>query len=243
MIPLLAPLLGSMAGSLFAGTAAGAAMTGGIASALGGSTVGGLLAAAAPKAIGAGIGTLLAGGDLGDAALNAVGFGAAGAAAPAAAANAPLSAMGAGPAAAPAIGAATVPTAATNAAAAAPNTMGSAKDMMKLASQVQGLMGGGQQAPAMSAPAPIQRPQNRASDNPMLAGMQGPTPAPSTAMASMTVPSVGSNSMMPAAVGIGALPMGGQGPMSNDMMFSGMGPNQRNMANEYLRSQGMVGFA
>jgi hypothetical protein len=49
--------------------------------------------------------------------------------------------------------------------------------------------------------------------------------------------------MMPASVGIGTIPMGGQAPMSNDMMLAGMSPNQSNMVNEYLRSRNMVGFA
>jgi hypothetical protein len=37
--------------------------------------------------------------------------------------------------------------------------------------------------------------------------------------------------------------MGGQQPMSNDRMFAGMGPDQQRMVGDYLRSQGMVGFA
>jgi hypothetical protein len=49
--------------------------------------------------------------------------------------------------------------------------------------------------------------------------------------------------MMPAAVGIGSLPMGSQPPMSSGSMFAGMSPDQSNMVNQYLRSRNMVGFA
>lgn len=225
----------------------------GVASALGASGVGaGLLAAAAPKALGAGIGTLLAGGDMGEAAMNAVGFGAmgamggAGGAGGAAAGGVP--AAGGAPAASlrpmmpPAgLGAtapATVPTGAANAAASSAQT---AMDPMKLLKQVQGAMGGSQQAPAMPMPQQAQqRSGTRASDNPMLAGA-APS-APSVGMANITVPSVGGPSAMPASVGIGSLPFRGQQPMSGDMMLSGMAPDQRDMASQYLRNQGMVGF-
>ena len=242
MVPLLAPLLGSMAASLLPAT-----FGTGIAAALGMSGAGaGLLAAAAPKAIGAGIGTLLAGGDMGEAAMNAVGFGAAGAlggAGGAAAGGAPTSSLrpmmrppGLG-AAAPA----TVPTGAANAAASAAGPTQTAMDTMQLFRQVQGAMGGNQQAPAMAAPPPVQQSSGpRASDNPMLAG--APMAAPSAAMANLTVPSVGGASAMPASVGIGSLPFRGQQPMGNDMMMAGMSPDQRNMASQYLRNQGMVGF-
>jgi hypothetical protein len=94
------------------------------------------------------------------------------------------------------------------------------------------------------AAAPVNRPPQRsASDNPMLASMLTP---PTTAMASMstpTVPIASGPSMMPAAVGIGSLPMGSQPPMSSDTMFAGMSPDQSNMVNQYLRSRNMVGFA
>jgi hypothetical protein len=242
MVPLLAPLLGSMAASLLPAT-----FGTGIATALGMSGAGaGLLAAAAPKAIGAGIGTLLAGGDMGEAALNAVGFGAMGAmggAGGAAAGGAPTSSLrpmmrppGLG-AAAPA----TVPTGAANAAASAAGPTQTAMDTMQLFRQVQGAMGGNQQAPAMASPQPVQQSSgSRASDNPMLAG--APMAGPSAAMANLTVPSVGGSSSMPASVGIGSLPFRGQQPMGNDMMMAGMSPDQRNMASQYLRNQGMVGF-
>ena len=253
MVPLLAPLLGSLAGSLLPATVGT-----GIAGALGLSgAAGGLVAAAAPKALGAGIGTLLAGGDLGDAALNAVGFGAAGAlggagaagagtagaaGAAGAAANAPLSAMGAGPAAAaPATATAGINTAA-NAAAAAPAAPAAPAaapamtpgQMMKTAGQVSSLMGGGQPAAAPAAPQIQQRPASRMQDNPMLAQMPGPSSmAPAAAPISST---------MPASVGIGALPGIGQ-QMSSGAMTAGLGPNQQSAVNDYLRSQGMVGFA
>lgn len=223
----------------------------GVAAALGMSGAGaGLLAAAAPKALGAGIGTLLAGGDMGEAAMNAVGFGAMGAmggAGGAAAGGAPTSSLRPmmRPAGLGATAPATVPTGAANAAAAAAATAGgptkTAMDTMNLFRQVQGAMGGNQQAPAMPAPQPVQQSSGtRASDNPMLAG--APPPAPSAGMANLTVPSVGGSSAMPASVGIGSLPFRGQQPMSGDMMLSGMSPDQRNMASQYLRNQGMVGF-
>jgi hypothetical protein len=243
MVPLLAPLLGSMAASLLPAT-----FGTGVAAALGLSGAGaGLLAAAAPKALGAGIGTLLAGGDMGEAAMNAVGFGAMGAmggAGGAAAGGAPTSSLRPmmRPAGLGATAPATVPTGAANAAAAtAGGPTKTAMDTMNLFRQAQGAMGGNQQAPAMPAPQPVQQSGGtRASDNPMLAG--APPPAPSASMANITVPSVGGSSAMPASVGIGSLPFRGQQPMSGDMMLSGMSPDQRNMASQYLRNQGMVGF-
>lgn len=207
----------------------------------------GLLAAAAPKAIGAGIGTLLAGGDMGEAAMNAVGFGAMGAmggagGGAAAAGGAPTSSLrpmmrppGLG-AAAPA----TVPTGAANAAASAAGPTQTAMDTMQLFRKVQGAMGGNQQTPNMAAPQPVQQSSGpRASDNPMLAGAP---PSPASSISNTTVPSVGGPSAMPASVGIGSLPFRGQQPMGNDMMLAGMSPDQRNMASQYLRDQGMVGF-
>jgi len=246
MVPLLAPLLGSMAASLLPAT-----FGTGIAAALGMSGAGaGLIAAAAPKAIGAGIGTLLAGGDMGEAALNAVGFGAAGAAmgggAGAATAGSAAPATSLRPMMRPAglpTAAATpaVPTAAANTAAAtAASPMKTAMDTLGMVNKVQGALGGNQAAPAMAAPQPTQQGGTRASENPMLASVPGPAPAPD--IASMTVPSVGGPAAMPASVGIGTLPFRGQQPMSNDMMMAGMAPDQRNMANQYLRNQGMVGF-
>jgi len=211
----------------------------------------GLLAAAAPKAIGAGIGTLLAGGDMGEAALNAVGFGAMGAmggagGGAAAAGGAPTSSLrpmmrpaGLGATAAPA----TVPTGAANAAAssAAAGPSQTAMDTMQLFRKAQGAMGGNQPAPTMAPPQPLQQSGSRATENPMLSS----APAPSAArdLSNITVPSVGGPSAMPAAVGIGTLPFKGQQPMSNDMMMAGMSPSQRDMASQYLRNQGMVGFA
>jgi hypothetical protein len=240
MVPLLAPLLGSLAGSLLPATVGT-----GVAGALGLSgTAAGLVAAAAPKAIGAGIGTLLAGGDLGEAALNAVGFGAggallggAGAGAGAANTGAQMAAAGAANAGAAAPVAAAAPAAAAAApvAAAAPAATATAAapamDFKKLLgiAEAAGPLMGGQGAPAAPAPQAVQGGGTRAQENPMLAQMQGPMPARSTAM--------------PAAVGIGTIPMGGQQPMSNDRMFAGMGPDQQRMVGDYLRSQGMVGFA
>jgi hypothetical protein len=231
MIPLLAPLLGSLAGSLLPATVGT-----GIAGALGlkGATAG-LVAAAAPKAIGAGIGTLLAGGDLGDAALNAVGFGAgsallggAGSTGAAAAATPPVT---------PPAPAMTVPTAATEAAA-------DIGGLTRSAQQIAQALGGGQQSQPNMSMAPVNRPpQQRPSDNPLLAPLFNAPQPMQTPMQSPTVPVVSGSSMMPAAVGIGSLPMGGQQPMSNDMMLAGMSPDQSNMVNQYLRSRNMVGFA
>ena len=240
MIPLLAPLLGSLAGSLLPAT-----LGSGIAGALGlKGAAGALVASAAPKAIGAGIGTLLAGGDLGDAALNAVGFGAAGALL-----------GGAGSTGAPATSIipqmrpdtllssmpapAAVPTAATEAASSLPN-------LARSAQQIAQALGGGQQSQQPGvAPLPINRPpQQSAMDNPMLAPLFQTGPTPDGPMSTpTTVPVVGGSSMMPAAVGIGSIPMQGQSPMSNDMMLAGMSSNQSDMVNQYLRSRNMVGFA
>jgi hypothetical protein len=241
MIPLLAPLLGSLAGSLLPATVGT-----GIAGALGlKGAAAGLIAAAAPKAIGAGIGTLLAGGNLGDAALNAVGFGAAGAAGSALSGG--LSGTPGVGAAAPALGgaapaAAVPPTVPTDAAASALDMQG----LSRSAQQIAQALGGGQQQAApqmMQAPTTQGQPRSRASDNPMLASMFEPPASPALASApSSTIPSVGGSSMMPPAVGIGTIPMGGQQPMSNDMMLAGMSPNQSSMVNQYLRSRNMVGF-
>jgi hypothetical protein len=241
MIPLLAPLLGSLAGSLLPATVGT-----GIAGALGlKGAAAGLVAAAAPKAIGAGIGTLLAGGDLGDAALNAVGFGAAGAAG---------SALSGGLSGTPGVGApamsprpmmrpdmlgAAAPSPAVPTEAAA-----SAIDPQMLSRLAQSLGGGQQpqQAP-QAVPAQPAQPRDRASENPMLASIfQQPGSPMLSSMPSPAIPSVGSSSMMPAAVGIGSLPVGGQQPMSNNMMLAGMSPNQSNMVNQYLSSRNMVGF-
>jgi hypothetical protein len=240
MIPLLAPLLGSLAGSLLPAT-----LGSGIAGALGlKGAAGALVASAAPKAIGAGIGTLLAGGDLGDAALNAVGFGAAGsllagAGSTGAPATSPRPTMRPDTLVSSMPAPAVVPTAATEAAstAALPN-------LARSAQQIAEALGGGQQSQPPS-PLPINRPPRQsAMDNPLLAPLfqTGPTlDGPMSTPA--TVPVVGGPSMMPASVGIGTIPMGGQAPMSNDMMLAGMSPNQSNMVNEYLRSRNMVGFA
>jgi hypothetical protein len=210
------------------------------------------MAAAAPKAIGAGIGTLLAGGDMGDAALNAVGFGAG---------NALMSQMMGTGAAAAGMGAPATsmrpmmrPDMAAAAAAVPADASASAfggQDMMQIAGQISQALGGGQQqqpertpTPAM-APPPVlpQQPGSRISENPMLASMSGPATGPADLMAgSPTVPSVGTQPMMPAQMGIGGLPVQGQQPMSNDMMFAGMSPNQSGMVTDYLRSRNMIGF-
>jgi hypothetical protein len=237
MIPLLAPLLGSLAGSLLPAT-----LGTGIAGALGlKGAMAGLVAAAAPKAIGAGIGTLLAGGDLGDAALNAVGFGAG---------SALLGGAGAGAAGSTGAAAAAAPTPVAPPPAAVPtDAVASAIDPRALtqsAQQIARAFGGGQQSPPAAVPMgqPQQPPRNRASDNPMLAPLFGAQPNVAGPMSTpTTVPSVGAQSMMPASVGIGSIPMAGQQPMSNDMMLAGMSPNQSDMVNQYLRSRNMVGFA
>ena len=240
MIPLLAPLLGSLAGSLLPAT-----LGTGIAGALGlKGAMAGLVAAAAPKAIGAGIGTLLAGGDLGEAALNAVGFGAG---------SALLGGATGAPAVSPRpmmrpddlarLAAATppppvaVPTGASEAAA-------DVSGLARSAQQIASALGGGQQS-TPATPLPVNRPpQQRPSDNPLLAPLfnQPYTPIPST-LSTPTVPIASGPSMMPPAVGIGSLPMGNQPPMSSSTMFAGMSPDQSNMVNQYLRSRNMVGFA
>jgi len=240
MIPLLAPLLGSLAGSLLPAT-----LGTGIAGALGlkGATAG-LIAAAAPKAIGAGIGTLLAGGDLGEAALNAVGFGA-GSALLGGATGAPavsprpmmrpddlarLAAVTPPPPVA-------VPTGASEAAA-------DVSGLARSAQQIARALGGGQQS-MPATPLPVNRPpQQRPSDNPLLAPLFNQSDPPTMGpMSTPTVPIASGPSMMPAAVGIGSLPMGNQPPMSSGTMFAGMSPDQSNMVNQYLRSRNMVGFA
>jgi hypothetical protein len=220
MVPFLAPLLGSMAASLLPAT-----FGTGVAGALGLSgAAGGLIAAAAPKALGAGIGTLLAGGDLGDAAMNAVGFGAGSTA---------LGAMMGG-------GASAAGTTGAGAAAAAP----ASQPMDAIKAIAQTLQGGGQaqpQAAAVSAPPP--QAQNAAPQPPAVP-MSNPVSQGQNAvaqMASTRVPSGGS-SFMPDAVGIGTLPVGGQ-PMNNDTMMAGFSPDQQNMINGHLGSQGVIGFA
>ena len=210
----MVPFLAPLLGSL-AGSLLPATLGTGIATSLGlsGATAG-LVAAAAPKAIGAGIGTLLAGGDLGDAALNAVGFGAAGALTGGAAAT---SAAATAPAvAAPAV-AATAP----------------AIDPMKL------MQMGGQLMNQGTPPPPVQQVQaqrsapTQMSANPMLTSAPG-VDAMSPGAASMTSSPAG---------GIAALPAMNNQPMGLQMMTAGLGPNQQGAVNEYLRSQGMVGFA
>jgi hypothetical protein len=71
----------------------------------------------------------------------------------------------------------------------------------------------------------------------------GAQPQPAVAqMASTNIPSVGgSNTMMPASMGIGSLPVGGQ-PMSDNTMLAGFAPEQQDMVRGYLNSQGMRGF-
>ena len=219
MVPFLAPLLGSMAASLLPAT-----FGTGIAGALGLSgAAGGLLAAAAPKALGAGIGTLLAGGDLGDAALNAVGFGAG------------STALGAMMGNAPGAAASAAGTTGAGAAAAAP-----ASDPMKAIQAIaQTLQGGGQpQAATTPASAGVMRPEQTMRNDIMAPNSQNQIGASAVnQMASTTVPSGGS-SIMPASLGIGSLPS-----MNNDTMLASFSPDQRNMINGHLGSQGMIGFA
>jgi hypothetical protein len=226
MVPFLAPLLGSMAASLLP-----ASIGTGIAGTLGLSgAAGGLIAAAAPKALGAGIGTLLAGGDLGDAAMNAVGFGAGSTA---------LGAMMGG-------GASAAGTTGAGAAAAAP----ASQPMDAIKAIAQTLQGGGQSQPQAAPRREMEKPDARKTRAGMgqarLPVMPGQPPsdqgsfAPMTAVnqiASTTVPTGGS-SMMPAAVGIGSLP-----GMNNDTMLASFSPDQRNMINGHLGSQGVIGFA
>jgi hypothetical protein len=226
MVPFLAPLLGSMAASLLPAT-----FGTGVAGALGLSgAAGGLIAAAAPKALGAGIGTLLAGGDLGDAAMNAVGFGAGSTA---------LGAMMGG-------GASAAGTTGAGAAAAAP----ASQPMDAIKAIAQTLQGGGQSQPQAAPRREMEKPNARTIRASMgqdrLPVMPGQPPSdqgsfePMTAVnqiASTTVPTGGS-SMMPAAVGIGSLP-----GMNNDTMLASFSPDQRNMINGHLGSQGMIGFA
>ena len=226
MVPFLAPLLGSMAASLLP-----ASIGTGIAGTLGLSgAAGGLIAAAAPKALGAGIGTLLAGGDLGDAAMNAVGFGAGSTA---------LGAMMGG-------GASAAGTTGAGAAAAAP----ASQPMDAIKAIAQTLQGGGQSQPQAAPRRKMETPDARNTRAGMGQGrlpvMPGQPPsdqgsfAPMTAVnqiASTTVPTGGS-SMMPEAVGIGSLP-----GMNNDTMLASFSPDQRNMINGHLGSQGMIGFA
>ena len=96
-----------------------------------------------------------------------------------------------------------------------------------------------------ATPLPVNRPpQQRPSDNPLLAPLfNQPDPPTMGPMSTPTVPIASGPSMMPAAVGIGSLPMGNQPPMSSGTMFAGMSPDQSNMVNQYLRSRNMVGFA
>ena len=238
MIPLLPPLLGSLAGSLLPATLGTT-----IAGALGlKGAAAGLVAAAAPKAIGAGIGTLLAGGDLGDAALNAVGFGAGSALLGGAAGAGGAPGASPRPMMRPAnLGAAAPAVVPTQAAANAFDP----KSMVQSAQQIAQAFGGGQQPQPTPMPGPApQPPQSRVSNNPMLAPLYGPAPSAAGPMSMPTsVPSVGGQSMMPASVGIGSIPIAGQQPMSNNMMMAGMSPDQSNMVNQYLRSRNMVGFA
>ena len=226
MVPFLAPLLGSMAASLLPAT-----FGTGVAGALGLSgAAGGLIAAAAPKALGAGIGTLLAGGDLGDAAMNAVGFGAGSTA---------LGAMMGG-------GASAAGTTGAGAAAAAP----ASQPMDAIKAIAQTLQGGGQSQPQAAPRREMEKPNARTIRAGMgqdrLPVMPGQPPSdqgsfePMTAVnqiASTTVPTGGS-SMMPEAVGIGSLP-----GMNNDTMLASFSPDQRNMINGHLGSQGVIGFA
>jgi hypothetical protein len=213
MVPFLAPLLGSMAASLLPAT-----FGTGVAGALGLSgAAGGLIAAAAPKALGAGIGTLLAGGDLGDAALNAVGFGAG--------STALSSMMGGAP------GAATSAAGATN-----------AGDAIKALTQTA--VGQPQAAPAPAAEppaAPARKMMKNALDtfkprDQTSAGLGLPADAVNQ-IASVRMPT-GESPIMPASLGLGSLP-----GMNNDTMLASFSPDQRNMINGYLGSQGTIGFA
>ena len=115
------------------------------------------------------------------------------------------------------------------------------------------LLGG---AGSTGAPATSPRPTMR--PNSILSSMPAPSVVPTAgggganlavspplqmAAAPATVPAVGGPSVVPAAVGIGTIPIQGQSPMSNDIMLAGVSPNQSNMVNRYLRSRNMVGFA
>ena len=75
-------------------------------------------------------------------------------------------------------------------------------------------------APAASAPAALGLPADAVNQ-----------------IASVRVPTGGS-SIMPASLGIGSLP-----GMNNDTMLASFSPDQRNMINGYLGSQGTIGFA
>jgi hypothetical protein len=218
MVPFLAPLLGSIAGSLLPAT-----FGTGVAGALGLSgAAGGLIAAAAPKALGAGIGTFLAGGDLGDAALNAVGFGAG--------STALSSMMG-------------------NAPGAAACSWNNGCRRCSRRSGVGSHEGYPSDCanPAGRRTAPscgnagfgwVMRPEQTMRNDIMAPNSQNQIGASAVnQMASTTVPTGGS-SMMPAAVGIGSLP-----GMNNDTMLASFSPDQRNMINGHLGSQGMIGFA
>ena len=220
MVPFLAPLLGSMAASLLPAT-----FGTGVAGALGLSgAAGGLIAAAAPKALGAGIGTFLAGGDLGDAALNAVGFGAG------------STALGAMMGNAPGAAASAAGTTGAGAAAAAP-----ASDTMKAIQTIaQTLQGGGQpQAATTPASAGVMRPEQTMRNDIMAPNSQNQIGASAVnQMASTTVPTGGS-SIMPASLGLGSLP----GPNGLAMADQNLMMGLPNGASDFLRGQGMRGFA
>ncbi len=91
-------------------------------------------------------------------------------------------------------------------------------------------------APNLSQPRAQQAPMQ---SNPMLSA---PAPMMQPAMSSPVIPSVGGPSAMPAAVGIGALPLNGA-PIAASDMTMGLSPSQRNMANQYLVGRGMTGFS
>tara|TARA_R110002153_G_scaffold5152_4_gene24339 strand:- start:385 stop:705 length:321 start_codon:yes stop_codon:yes gene_type:complete len=106
--------------------------------------------------------------------------------------------------------------------------------MINAASQVAKVMGGSQNNQAAAPPPQIAQAnsgQRRMQDNPLLAQMPGPAQSRPT-----------SNQIMPAPVGIASIPNMAE-QMDSRSMTAGLGPNQQNAVSDYLRSQGMVGFA
>jgi hypothetical protein len=127
----------------------------------------------------------------------------------------------------------------------APNFMQRMQQVSKMMGnmqKIQSLMGGGPGAAPPAAPA-AHRPQRQRSAQSSEILASAPDQMRSVGMDAMDsmIPSVGGPSMMPASVGIGTIPVMGQ-PMDSRMMTAGLGPNQQGAVNDYLRSQGMVGF-
>jgi hypothetical protein len=132
-------------------------------------------------------------------------------------------------------GASAAGTTGADAAAAAP----ASQPMDAIKAIAQTLQGGGQpQAAATPASAGVMRPEQTMRNDIMAPNSQNQIGASAVnQMASTTVPTGGS-SMMPEAVGIGSLP-----GMNNDTMLASFSPDQRNMINGHLGSQGVIGFA